>query len=155
MLVLPNEMDDNRPPSMATLAKDNIKIIEPFTENDIRLIKSKFSKKRKIVYYCMAVFFALGLMVSAFALFLEIQKVRDIHNLVNSIRYWEVLIPFCIGTGAVVICLLVLVVFHQEINIELNNNKKCIYKGVVTKRSENAVRTGTGKNRDTQYYYHI
>jgi len=140
---------------MTDITKSKIKIIEPFTEDDIRLIRSNFSKKRKIVYYCMAVFFALGLMVSAFALFLEIQKARDIHDLVNSIRYWEVLIPFFIGTGAMIICLLVLVVFHQEINIELNNNKKCIYKGVVTKRSENAVRTGTGSNRDTQYYYHI
>ena len=133
-------MEETKPTPGGQTIMENSKEIAQLTAGDIQTIKGKFKKKRKIVYYCMLIFLTAGALFSAYALY-EYYGFSRFENLV----------PFIIGIGAVLICFLVLVAFNQEINLELKSNKKCIYRGVVSKRSEKSTRVGFGKNRDVYY----
>lgn len=137
-------MEETKPTSGGQTILANTMEKAQLTASDIQLIKNKFKEKKKITYYCMLFFFIAGTLYSAYALY-EYYGFSRIENL----------IPFFIGTGAVLICALVLFTFNQEIGIELKNNKKIVYRGVVSKRSETATRFGVGKNRDTYYSYFI
>jgi len=132
-------MDEIKPNPGGQTIIGNSKEIAQLTSGDIQTIKGKFKKKRKIVYYCMLIFLTAGALVSAYALF-------D-----YGFSRFENYAPLIIGAVAVFICGLVLLMFKQEINLELKNNKKCIYRGVVSKRSETSTRFGVGNNKDTYY----
>ncbi len=138
-------MNELKPESSEAIIDRNSQEYAPLSPEDIQLIKTKFSKKRKVVYYCMTVFLVIGALVSTYAII----------NYGAGYRLLENLIPFFVGIGLALICLLVLFNYNQEINLELKNSRKCIYKGVVTKRFEKSVQTGTGKNKNTNYYYYI
>ncbi len=136
-------MEETKPTPGGQTIMENSKEIAQLTASDIQVIKNKFKKKRTIVFYCMAIFFVAGALVSLYAV------------LDYGFSRFENYVPFIIGAVAVLICGLVLLMFNQEINLELNSNQKCIYRGVVSKRSETSTRTGFGKNRDTYYSYFI
>ncbi len=156
-------MDENRTQSDITDSTGSMKAVFPLTDEDIHLIKKSFSKKRKIVYYFMAGLFTIGTAISAVAIFIEIQSVNRLNSIAAShgqemfysVNYIERLVPFFAGAGIALILVLVLVMFSQELNIELNNNRKWIYKGVVTSRTEKSRYVGVGKNRETYYDYYI
>lgn len=156
-------MDDNRTQSDTEADDKNMKAVLPLTAEDVRLIKNSFSRKRKIVYYFMAALITIGTVVSLIAIYDETSSVNRLNSIAVAngeqayftVYYPELLIPFFIGTGIALVLILVLIMFNQELNIELNNNRKCIYKGVVTKRSEKATRLGVGDNRETYYDNYI
>lgn len=133
-------MDEIKPTPGGQTIIGNSKEIAQLTSGDIQTIKGKFKNKRKIVYYCMLIFLTAGTLFSAYALY-EYYGFSRFENLV----------PFIIGIVAVLICCLVLVAFKQEINQEFKSNKKWIYRGVVSKRSEKSTHVGVGKNRDVYY----
>jgi hypothetical protein len=122
---------------------DNSKEIAPLTASDIEIIKSKFKKKRKIAYYCMIIFLTAGILLTTYAV-----TGYGFSRLEN-------FVPLIVGFVAVLICALVLVMFSQEVNLELKNNQKYLYKGIVSQRSEKSTRMGTGQNRQTYSDYFI
>jgi len=138
-------MNELKPQSSEAFMEKNSQEYIPLSAHDIQLIKTKFSKKRKVVYYWMFVFLIIGALVSLYALV----------NYGAGYRLLENLIPFFVGIGLALICLLVIFNYNKQINLEFKNGRKCIYKGVVTKRFERSVQTGTGKNKSTHYYYYI
>jgi hypothetical protein len=136
-------MEETKPTSGGQTIMANTMEKAQLTAGDIQLIKNKFKRKQTITYYCMAVFFIAGALVTAYAI------------MGYGFSRFENFVPLIVGLVAVIICGLVLFTFNQEIGIELKNNKKIIYRGVVSKRSETATRTGAGKERDTYYSYFI
>lgn len=147
--------------------ENGTKAILPLTEEDIRIIRARFAQKRKIVYYFMTSLFSIGAVISAYAVYSysiagSIRSFRNFtinrgQDVLFNIYYPdpELLVPFFIGAGLALFLVLVLVMFKQELNLELNNNKKRVYKGVVTGRLEQVSRSGVAGDRDNYSSYII
>lgn len=152
-------MDGNGYGQDTQVRENGTKEIRPLTSEDINIIRARFAKKRKIVYYFMAGLFSIGSFISLIAIYSETSTVNRLNSgleeVLFHVYYPELLIPFFVGAGLALFLVLVLIMFKQELNLELQNNRKWILKGVVTGRVETSTRSGVAGDRDNYSDYYI
>jgi hypothetical protein len=153
-------MEEIKPTPGGQTITGNSKEDAALTASDIQLIKNRFKKNKKILWYIIIVLFFIGFAISAVAILNEVMEVNRLNSkgrvvdgtlMVFSVNYWEGLIPFGAGTGISLFFLFGIVATNQEQKAILRDDK-IIYKGIVSGRKETGSRRQDLGGRTESYY---